>query len=207
MTWIAFAALALAQDGGDVGLYAPAPPAGSAFVRVVNVGGAAVTGTVGKYATGSVPTGGTTPYYAVPGGSVALALGKTTQSVSASAGAFVTVVSGMPGKKEVVPLVDTLSSNRAKATILMYNLSSTPGVDLATTDGKVTVFTDVVPGTEVMREVNALSVAFAVNGPDAAVASFPTVSLERGMAYSVIVYDNAGKLGATWVTNGTAPVK
>ncbi len=207
MNLFALAALALAQDGGDVGLYAPAPPAGSAFVRVVNVGSGAISGKVGQYTTGSVATGNATPYYAVPGGSVSVALGKSSQAVTAAAGAFVTVVSGMPGKSEVIPLVDTLSSNRAKATILMYNLSSTPGVDLATTDGKVTVFTDVAPGTEVMREVNALSVAFAVNGPDAAITSFPTVSLERGLAYSVFVYESTGKLGATWATNGTAPVK
>lgn len=201
------ASLALAQDGGDVGLYAPAPPAGSAFVRVVNAGGAAVSGKVGKYATGSVATGKASPYWAVPGGAVSISLGQTTQSIQAASGGFVTVVAGLPGKTELVPMVDTVSANRAKASIVLYNLSSKPGVDLATADGTIALFTDVAPGTETMREVNALSVAFAVNGPDAPVTTFPSVTLERGFAYSVIVYETGGKLAATWSENATGAVK
>jgi len=201
-----FLATAAAQDG-DVGLYAAAPPAGSAFVRVVNAGGAALTGKVGKYATGSIAPGVASPYYAVPGGDVALALGQKSQTVQAPTGTFVTVVSGMPGKGEGVVLPDTLSQNRAKATILLYNVSSQAGIDLATSDGKVTVFTDVPPGTEVMKEVNAISIGFTVQGPSSAVTTFPTATLERGAAYSVVVYDSGGKLAATWSTNSTAPVK
>lgn len=201
------ATFALAQDGGDVGLYAPAPPPGSAFVRVVNAGGASVSGTVGKYATGAVATGKASPYWAVPGGAVSITVGTKTQSVQAAAGGFVTVVSGLPGKTELVPLVDVVSANRAKASIVLYNLSSKPGVDLATADGAITLFTDIAPGAESMREVNALSVAFAVNGPDAPVTTFPVVTLERGVAYSVIVYETGGKLAATWSENATGAVK
>lgn len=207
MYLVALTTLALAQDGGDVGLYAPAPPPGSAFVRLINVGAAPVSGKVGKYATGSVATGGASPYWAVPGGEVPITVGTKSQSVQATSGGFVSIVVGLPGKADPVPLVDTVSANRAKASIVMYNLSSQQGVDLVTADGKVSLFTDIAAGAESMREVNALSVAFAVNGPAAPVTTFPTVTLERGSAYSVLVYESAGTLAAAWVTNSTGAVK
>jgi alginate O-acetyltransferase complex protein AlgF len=136
-----------------------------------------------------------------------VAIGQQSQAVDAAAGAFVSVVLGAPGKSEGVAMVDTVSANRAKATLLLYNLSSQGGVDLATADGKVTVFTDVEPGTEAMREVNGLTVAFTVHGPSAPVTTLPTVTLERGLAYSVFVYESGGKLAATWLANSTGAVK
>jgi alginate O-acetyltransferase complex protein AlgF len=207
MVLTCLASFALAQDGGDISLYAAAPPPGSAFVRVINASGASVSSKVGQYNTGAVATGGASPYFAVPGGDVAITSGKSSQTVQAAAGAFVSLVVGMPGKSGFVPLTDTVSANRAKASILLYNLTTSPTIDLATADGKAVVFTDVPAGTEVMREVNALSVEFTVQGPTEPVATFPLATLARGSAYSVIVYENGGKLAATWSANTTGAVK
>ena len=83
MLSLVFALAAQAADGGDAGLYAPEPPPGSAFVRVINGSPTAVTPKIGGQAAASVSSGAASPYVVVPGGSVEVDAGGSRSSVAA----------------------------------------------------------------------------------------------------------------------------
>jgi alginate O-acetyltransferase complex protein AlgF len=170
--------LALAQD---TGLYDPAPPADSAFVRVINVPAA----TLGGKAVIALK-GAASPYVVIPQGEFAAKLGMTTSKLKVEAGKFYSVVN--IGSK-VTLLTDQAAENRAKALLTIYNLSKSATVDLKTADGKTAVVAGVKTGESGSRAVNGITVDLAAFAGPKALGTLKGVKLERGNAYALVLTD------------------
>lgn len=179
----------------DEGLYAPAPPADAAFVRVLNAGTGAVTPTLGETAFGEIAAGTVSPYRVVLQGSAELAAGSIGSTFEVEAGRFYTVAL----TDEAALLEDPTLQNRAQALLLLYNLSAEPA-ELKTADGATDVIPAVAPGAVGSIEVNAIAVAFGAFAGDAALAAFDEVQLERGAAYSTFVLPDGAAVFVQSVT-------
>lgn len=189
----------LAQDDA---LYAPAPPAGAAFVRVINATTDKGDAAVGAGDAVSIGIGEATPYAVVEDDTVSVALGGHSADVAAADGTFVSVV--MRAEGEPLVLVDAANESRGKATVTLYNLTDAAGLALKTGDGTIEVVTPVAPGASGSRAVNPLSIGFKVFDGTEAVAEIPSEDLRGGQAYAVIVTQNSQGPKARWVVSSTA---
>ena len=172
---------ALAQD--LAGLYAPAPPPDSAFVRVINTTATPVSATLGSKAA-AAPKAGISTYVVVPQGKVAAKVGAVSSNLAVVAGKFYSAV--WDGKTFKL-LTDASADDRAQALITVYNLSSAPAIDLKTADGKLSVISGVKPGESGNRAVNGITVDLAVFSGSRALATFKGAALERGNAYAIVL--------------------
>ncbi len=180
----------------EEGLYAPAPPADAAFVRVLNVQDGEVSPALGETAFDALSYGAVSPYRVVLQGAANLVAGTVTDALELQAGRFYTVIVG----EDAALIEDPTLENRAQTLLLLYNVSAKP-VNLKTADGSTEVIPDVAPGEVGSIPVNPISVAFGAFAGDTAVAAFDEVQLERSAAYSTFVLpDNT----AVFVQNTTA---
>lgn len=176
------ATLLLSSAVAQEGLYDPAPPADSAFVRVLN----APTATLGgKSITGE--KGAASAYVVIPQGDLTAKLGTVSGKLKVEAGNFYSVIA--QGSKLVL-LKDEGAENRAKAVLTIYNLSKTVSVDLKTADGKTAVVTGVKPGMSGSRAVNGITVALAAFSGTKSLGSVKELKLERGNAYALVLTDS-----------------
>jgi alginate O-acetyltransferase complex protein AlgF len=180
---------ALAQQ--DTGLYDPAPPADSAFVRVLNV----TTGTLGGKAV-TASSGAASAYVVIPQGSFDAKLGALSGKLTAVAGKFYSVFTS---GGTLTVLTDQAADNRAKALLTIYNLSKRPTIDLKTADGKTSVISGVKPGSSGSRAVNGVTVDLAAFAGSTALGTLKGVKLERGSAYALVLTDR----GLTLTTSRT----
>lgn len=196
VTFLIWMAFVMAQDEG---LYAPAPPADAAFIRVIHAleSDPAIDISVGEVNYGELGFSQMSPYRVVIQGNRSLKAGDISQDFEVSAGKFYTLAITDTG---VLVLEDASSANRAKALLILYNLSSLPTTDLKTADGKTEVLMGVAPGEQKSIEVNGITVDLAVSSDGKEIQVFPGVKLERGAAYSVIVLDAST---AIWVASET----
>jgi alginate O-acetyltransferase complex protein AlgF len=185
----------------DEGLYAPAPPADAAFVRIVHAleSAPAVSVSVGDTTYGDLEFSQSSLYRVVIQGTRTLTAGDISQDLSVVAGKFYTLAITADG---VLVLEDASSTNRAKALLSLYNLSSLATVDLKTADGKTDVLLGVTPGTQKSIEVNGITVDLAALSEGNEIQAFPGVKLERGAAYSVFVLGGETPT-AIWVQSET----
>lgn len=175
----------------DTGLYDPAPPANSAFVRVLNAPSAALgdkSVTAEKNAA--------SPYVVIPQGEFTAKLGSFSGKLKVEAGKFYSVIHN--GNKLVL-LSDPSADNRAKALLVIYNLSKNPSIDLKTADGKTSVVSGVKPGESGNRAVNGITVDLAAFSGSKALDILKGVKLERGNAYALVLTD----AGLTLTTSST----
>jgi len=170
---------ALAQQG----LYDAAPPADSAFVRVLNI----PTATLGTKAV-TAEKGAASAYVVVTQGQMAAKLGPTTGKFNLEAGKFYSVI--QTGDKLVL-LTDQAADSRAKALLTVYNLSKVASIDLKTADGKTTVIAGVKPGESGNRAVNGITVELAAFNGTKVLGALKSVALERGNAYAIVVTDSS----------------
>jgi alginate O-acetyltransferase complex protein AlgF len=184
------------------GLYAPAPPADAAFVRIIHAlpEGPTLSATIDDTAYGEVSFAQASPYRVVPQGLRKVVAGDVSQEIEVQAGKFYTLALMTKG---VVVLEDASSTNRSKALLLLYNLSDLPTIDLKTADGKTDVLLGVTPETETSVEVNGITVDLAVSSQGQELQAFPRVSLERGAAYSAVVVGTAEAPTVIWVQSET----
>ena len=139
------------------------------------------------------------PYRVVIQGTRSIKIGEISQDLEVVAGKFYTLAITSNG---VTVLEDASSSNRAKALLILYNLSNLPIVDLKTADGKTEVLMGVAPGIQKGIEVNGITVDLAALSEGTEIQAFPGVKLERGAAYSVFVLDGETP-SAIWVQSQT----
>ena len=204
------AILAAALAGGvladaESGLYDPAPPPGSAFVRIINATPSAELASQldGADWTRTEATGAS-EYRPVPAGAHQAAIAGKSADFSVEAGQFYSVVvGGDAAAPEVTVLPDAKLDSMAKALVSFYNLTDKPTLSLRTADGKVAVIDDVGADAAGNRQVNPLKVQFAVFEGEQPIAEIDEVSIERGAAYSVIVTDINGQLQAQWARSAT----
>ena len=175
----------------QTGLYDPAPPANSAFVRVLN----APTATLGDK-TVTADKGAASPYVVIPQGDVTIKVGSVSSKLKVEAGKFYSVV---PGITALTLVPDQAADNKAKALLTIYNLSKSPAVDLKTADGKTAVVTGVKPGESGSRAVNGITVELAAFSGTKMLGSLKSTALQRGSAYAIVVTDS----GVTMTTSST----
>jgi alginate O-acetyltransferase complex protein AlgF len=182
-----------AQDA----LYDPEPPAGSAFVRVVNATDVALTPSIGERTYDAIEGRATSSYRVVTQGEQGLVGAGSGDMLSFEAGGFYTVAV-LPGGS-VVTLTDPVLESRSKALVLFYNLADGTR-DLKTADGTVPLIEGVATGASGSRLVNGIKVDLAAFVGEAAGDPIPAIQLERGNAYTFIVMPD-GK--PAWVKNAT----
>ncbi|UQN06896.1 alginate O-acetyltransferase AlgF [Deinococcus sp. QL22] len=163
-------------------MYDPAPPADSAFVRVINAPAATLGGK-----PVSALKGAASAYVVIPQGEFAAKIGTVTSKLKVEAGKFYSVISN--GGK-VMLMADQAAENRAKALLTIYNLSKNASVDLKTADGKTAVVAGVKTGQSGSRAVNGITVDLAAFAGTKALGTLKGVKLERGNAYALVLTDS-----------------
>ena len=190
----------LAQEEG---LYAPAPPAEAAFVRVLNADTATageVAPTLGETTYERLPYGSVSPYRVVLQGTSEFRAGSVTASLEFEAGRFYTVTL----TEEATLSADPGLENRAQTLLLVYNASDTP-VNLKTADGSTDVIPDVPPGKVGSIEVNPISVELIAAKPgDKTPLARTSLAMTQGGTYSIFLLPiEGGKLSALAAQNKT----
>lgn len=184
---------------GDGGLYGPAAPPGSAFVRVFNASDTDdLTAKVGNESVPDIRAWNASEFIFLPPGTHPFSAGDSNGSVTLQAGRYYTAVAGS-GK---VRLIDNDNSgNRLKAMLILYNLTGKSALSLRTQDGKTEVIPAVAADATGKREVNPSKVQLAVYDGDKKVGDAPAVSLTRGQAFSLFVVGDASAPRMTWAIN------
>lgn len=193
------AALAARAARADEGLYGPAAPPGSAFVRIFNGSTQSIIDArVGPEDFNEIPAFDASEFTFLPPGTYELTAGPIKQKVSLQPDRFYTAAI-LDGKVQL--LDNDRYANRMKALVVLYNLSGDGELSLKTADGKTAVVEKVAPGRSGQREVNAIRTQFALYKGDQRVASVRQISLERGRAASLFVAGTAAQPVPVWVVN------
>jgi hypothetical protein len=100
-------------------------------------------------------------------------------------------------------LTDPVLSSRAKALVAFYNLGGDGAWDLKTADGSVALITGVSAPAVGSREVNGIKVDLAAFSEATASPTVPGIQLERGNAYSFLLFGGAAGLEPVWIQNTT----
>lgn len=188
------APVAAFADNQDEGLYDPVAPAGSAFVRFISVDPSLKDGddspTVNGKEYDSVPFATVSPYFVIPQGELKTTFHEASTTAKAKSGKFYTQV--LRGDR-IVTLTDTLADkNPNKAQVIFYNLSVHSAVSLKTADGSVAITQQPVKAnSEAARSVNAIKLKSTVYAGDSKLTSVPSLVLERGKAYAIVLLSEA----------------
>lgn len=219
--WTVLIVGALFLSGGaraaeDEGLYDPAPPAGAAFVRVMDVREGAAPGSTQAAGPAlavelddqkvNVPKEGTSAYHVVMQGDRQATLGPARFPFTIFAGRFYTlVVEGAPAAPRLSVLADPNPDNPAKAILVLYNFTDREALRLATADGRTTVIPAVTRGMNASQDVNPLTVGLGVGEPGGGVlATLAPIALERGEVYGLIARGTGKTLQLHLVRGQTA---
>ncbi len=191
-----FAMLGLATPAlaNDQELYDPAPPADSAFVRLINATGDAtkLSTSVGSVSFKDLASPAISPYYVLKANDYTMKLGEASFPVKVEAGKYYTLaLQRAEGKPTLTVLPDAIISNPAKSVVYFYNLSTVPSASLFASEHKADIVASTAPGKGGAREVNPLTLSLVIKAGDKEVKSFPGVELKR-------------RTGTTFVLAGTA---
>lgn len=167
----------------DAGLYDPLPPAGSAFVRFVNLQDENLPAKAKGKNFGSLDPATSSSYKVISKGEADIQLGGQTGQQALEEGKLYSVVS-IDGAEQPEIITDPVSDNRAKALISFYNFTETP-LELKTTDKNISVIDAVSKGEVKSREINPVKVALGVYEGDTQKQALEPILLERGQSYSV----------------------
>ncbi|HDS1037196.1 TPA: alginate O-acetyltransferase AlgF [Stenotrophomonas maltophilia] len=190
-----------AQQGAPEGrlaqLYAARPPAGSAFVRVLNPGAAAVKAGVANGADQNVgPTARATRYAIVEGGKpfTVRVAGKPRTQAAVAAGSFTTLVLDAAAPSKPVSVLEDGggTSDALKAEIRFYNLAGACAQGkLAMADKGAVVFPAVAAGRSAARGINPVKARLVAGcgGKDSAPLELP--ALQPGDHYSLFLTGTA----------------
>jgi|GEM_PF-3141024 len=176
----------------EAGLYAPAPPQGSAFIRIFNGrGGLTSQIAIGDKRLGALAANTASAYAIVKAGLVRVALsGGTIETVNAIAGGFATLAL-LPGGK-AKQFRDPAAPGPMKASLQLYNLTDMP-LALRTPDNRQEIIANTAPLGFGQRLVNAARTGLLLTGGGKS-ATIAPVLIERGAAYSVFAWTNQGQL-------------
>jgi alginate O-acetyltransferase complex protein AlgF len=182
-------------------LYAPAPPADSAFVRVVNANaGVGLPFTAGGITLeGKLAYGKIGAYRVLKQGITKFEAAGKTSDVKLEAGRFYTLAFS---RGHWTTITDRSASDINKARIGVYNFSDRSDVSLKTSDGQLSLLENLESDGYDVVQVNPVKAQLAAFSGGKGM-SFPEVQLEANVAYSVVVVGTGKQLRATWVRNAT----
>lgn len=189
-----FALLWLAQS--DAQLYKKTAPPGSTFVRLCNgTPSAGVDGRIGDRGQSGLPPYICGDYLFMPPGPQSVQLGGSEQSYQFEAEHYYTVAQTADGQK----LFELKGfDNPLKAMVVLFNLLPDTTLSLKTADGKTVVFDNVEPYKAMQREINPLTVTFALFKGDQKIAEATAETFERGKVSSLIVGGSGAVPVLTW---------
>ncbi|MDG1287760.1 MAG: alginate O-acetyltransferase AlgF [Rickettsiales bacterium] len=190
----------MAQANDDE-LYDPAPPADSAFVRVIHAASAMdkVSATVGGITYGELSYPALSNYRIVKGGQHKATVGTVSQELTIDAGGYFTIALNDAG--EVKLIKDELLSNPAKARVYFYNFSDAAQGSLFAAEHGAAILDKVNANEGGSREVNALKLALQAKAGEAVVQEFKGVQLKRRVGTSFLVTGKAGAYKALMLEN------
>ncbi len=192
-----------AMAASDTGLYAPAPPEGSAFVRFVsdlNYSGSEPVLVNGKKYD-YLDYKEVSSYFTLPSGNVSAVIGKAKSSFNIEAGKFYTVV--LEERGTLALRQDPVNNNRAKAQIILYNFSGEDNLSLRTADGNVEVIPPLAAGQMAQRQINPVRVELALFKGEQKIKDIGSPSLERAQSYSAFAVSNDDVSWVQATTNTT----
>lgn len=195
---IAVTAPAWAND--DEALYDPAPPADSAYIRLV-AGGASESVSIGAaiFPAGDAPR--IEAYRILPAGKYAVS-GAASGEVTLTAGSSYSYLIG--GSTAAGLSQDEIVGDPAKCGLMLFNLSDAPAARLYVPGRDIEILGGVETGAQKTRAVNALTVDLAVGPPDAETARFPNVKLRRRSHVSFLLAGSAGDYAAVMARNSVS---
>ncbi|MFG1277839.1 alginate O-acetyltransferase AlgF [Xanthobacter autotrophicus] len=207
-------ALAMASFGAQAQeltrLYAPKPPAGSAYVRVIDLSLSGLPIAFGSGPAAPMAQGDTATIYRVVKGGAPLALSIDGRPVAGeivpAPDAFSTVV--VPAGGPAVVIADsTEGRNDLKAQLRFYNL--VPGCDGAVTvaDGGPTVFEAVAPNATRQRAINPIEAILSATCGAAASGPLTLPPLKAGDHYSLFLLPGASGPVLTGQRDETEPYR
>ena len=183
-----FIALSVGAVRAQDNLYGPSAPPDAAYVRVVNaVPGPEVEVRLAD-AVRLVGFATVTAYQVLEPGEATLNVAGEDVLLTVEAGEFYTAVVTPEG---VNVLHDEALVDASRALLTLYNFSSLGPIDLKTADGETDVVSGVAPLSEGSVVVNQAEVALGVFAGGERVMGLEPSLLERGTAYSVLVFDGA----------------
>jgi alginate O-acetyltransferase complex protein AlgF len=190
--------LVLSATSASAGLYPPAAPPGSAFIRVFNATTQPkVPAQIGDKSLGDTPSLEASPYIFLPPGSYKAKIGTASADVPLQGSKCYTAALEESG----VHLFEQDCFNRQlKALVSVFNLGEKP-VSLKTADGTQAVVEDVAANKSGHREVNPVKASLALYSGETKVADVKPMTLERGKTFSLFVTGSATQPVLIWSVN------
>lgn len=183
-------------NANDEALYGPVAPPGSTFVRIVNLTSKAIQeAKVGNEIFRGIGSFSGTGYKFLPAGNPALQIQTFTQSFPMSSGHYYSVV--MTGEGNTQILEDAGKPDARKATISLYNLSTSDSLSLKTADGKIAIINNVAKAGRGDRAINPVKLELAVFTPTP--VAVQAIALERSQVFSLFVTSSNGQIIGTWI--------
>lgn len=182
-------------EGVFAQLYAPRPPAGLAFVRLLNPAPEALTVQIDKSASQSVGGGSIASTYAIVSGDKPFSVsinGKPAGQWQVAPGSFNSLVA--QGTNYSLQADLTGSENALKAELRFYNLASdcTKGKLVVANNGP-TLFADVPGQSNVARAINPVNATLSAGCGDVLAQAWPLPQLQPGDHYSLFLTGSAAK--------------
>lgn len=193
LTLTILALLPHAARAQDEGLYDPAPPEGSAFVRLINAMDSAAALAVDGKKLNKTESGTVGAYVPFASGKVNLSVSAITAAHELAKGGF---YSALFYNGALIVVADTAIANPAKSQIAFYNFTPAPA-SLKTADGKAEIVAVTAPGESGYREINPVEItlgAFTADSADKPAAQTGPVILKRGVPMAVLFLPQDGAL-------------
>ena len=178
------APLASQAQESSAGLYGPVAPAGSAYVRVLNLSTApAQVMLSSKSKSQKVNAGQLGAYLFTAPGTRTVTVNQTAQDIDLqSNSAYTLVYDG----SSLASIVDPYANDPKKALVAFYNLTEQP-LTLKTQDGKHAIVDSIGKNDSGVRPVNEVKIGFAAFNGEQSVATFDEALLKKGRSYSYVV--------------------
>jgi len=194
----AFAAVVLAgvAISASAGLYPPAAPPGSAFIRVFNgTTQPKVPAQIGDKNVGDTAALEASPYIFLAPGSYQAKIGSASQNVPLQGSKCYTAALEQSG---VHVFEQDCFNSQLKALVSVFNLVDGATVSLKTADGSQAVIGANASGH---REVNPVKTSLAVYSGATKLADAKPVTLERGKTFSLFVTGSTSQPVLIWSVN------
>lgn len=199
-----FLLMASAASAMDEGLYEPAPPANSAFVRVIhaNPKASSIAATLGGKGFGKLTYPAISKYVAITAGDQTFEATRISEKIMVEAGQYYTLAVVKDNAVKVID--DAVIGNPAKARLYFYNLSDVVDATLFAPKQKAAIISKQEANSGTSREINALTLPLQILAEGKLVKQFDGVQLKRRMGTTAALFGSKGAYKALVSENAVA---
>jgi alginate O-acetyltransferase complex protein AlgF len=195
--WLAVTVATLALPA-TAGLYPPAAPPGSAFVRVFNATAQAkISAKIGDKNVPDAAALDASGYVFLAPGQYPASVGTSQQNLTLARSHCYTLAVTASGLR---PFDQDCFNSQLKSLLTVYNLIDGTTLNLRLGNG-TPVINDVAANASNQREVNPVKVDLAVYNGESKLADAKPVALERGKVYSLFVTGTTAEPVLIWIVN------